>query len=47
MYKQLKKAGKEVKFVELDGGDHQLSSAENRNKALKEIVSFVNKYIGS
>lgn len=46
MHKRLKKAGKKVKFVELDGEDHYLSSGETRRQALKEIVSFVNKHIG-
>jgi acetyl esterase/lipase len=46
MYKRLKKAGKKVKFVELDGEDHYLSSGETRKQALKEIVYFVNKHIG-
>jgi acetyl esterase/lipase len=47
MYKRLKKAGKEVKFVELEGEDHFLSSGETRKQALKEIVTFVNKHIGN
>jgi len=47
MYKRLKRAAKDVRFVELDGEDHHLSSGETRKQALKEIVSFVNKHIGS
>ncbi|MFT5711874.1 MAG: dipeptidyl aminopeptidase/acylaminoacyl peptidase [Glaciecola sp.] len=47
MYKRLKKAGQKVEFVELDGEDHYLSSAETRKQALKEIVTFINKHIGN
>lgn len=41
MYKALKKAGKNVEFVELDGDDHYLSFGETRTKALQATVRFI------
>lgn len=45
MYDEMKDANKSVKFVELEDGNHKLSSAVNRAKALEEIATFVNKHI--
>ncbi len=41
MYKALKKAGKNVEFVELDGDDHYLSFGETRTKALQATLRFI------
>lgn len=41
MYKALRKAGKDVTFVRLDGEDHYLSTAETRLAALQVIADFV------
>ena len=45
MYDELKDADKEVTFIELDKGDHYLSTAENRMKAMLAIDAFVKKHI--
>ncbi|MFT5677028.1 MAG: dipeptidyl aminopeptidase/acylaminoacyl peptidase [Paraglaciecola sp.] len=45
MYREMKDAGKSVRFVELEKGDHYLSSAKNRMKAMKAIDEFVKKNI--
>lgn len=44
MEKELRRAGKDVKLVELQGEDHWLSKAETRNRMLSEAVAFVEKY---
>ena len=41
MYEELKDAGKPVKFVELNKGDHHLSNGINRMEALKAIDKFI------
>lgn len=43
MYRALKKAGKDVTLVHLDGEDHWLSSAETRIEALKAVAEFIQK----
>lgn len=47
MYEELKDAGKQVKFVELNKGDHHLSNAINRMEALKAIDKFIMNNIDS
>jgi dipeptidyl aminopeptidase/acylaminoacyl peptidase len=44
MYKALKKAGKPVTFVELDGEDHWLSTSETRLQMLKAIDQFLDTH---
>jgi dipeptidyl aminopeptidase/acylaminoacyl peptidase len=46
MNKALKKAKKEVTFVELKGEDHFLQKGPTRQQALEETVKFVNAHIG-
>lgn len=46
MEKQLERADKVVRLVELEGEDHHLSTPETRLQALKETVAFVNEHIG-
>jgi dipeptidyl aminopeptidase/acylaminoacyl peptidase len=41
MYRALKKADKDVTFVQLDGEDHWLSSAETRLEALRAVADFI------
>ena len=41
----LEDADKAVTFLELNKGDHNLSSEKNRIKALNEIGKFVKKHI--
>ena len=45
MADELEDAGKIVRFIELEKGDHYLSKGKNRTIALKEIHDFVSKYI--
>jgi dipeptidyl aminopeptidase/acylaminoacyl peptidase len=45
MYDELKDAHKNVTFIELDKGDHQLSQAKNRMRALKAIDKFIKQFI--
>lgn len=45
MYKRMKKAGKEVEFVELEGDNHNLSQQDTRLAALTALINFVNKYL--
>lgn len=45
MFDALKAAGKKVTFIKLKHGDHHLSNAENRLKALKAIDKFIKQYI--
>lgn len=44
MLSALRKKGKHVKYVELEGGDHYLSNSENRFNAFNEIEEFLNKH---
>ena len=43
MYRAMKKAGRDVELVVLDGEDHWLSTSETRMRALTEINRFVLK----
>jgi len=45
MHRALKRAGKDVEFIELDGDDHYLSFGETRTQALKAIIRFVDENI--
>lgn len=45
MYDELEDANKNVTFIELEKGDHQLSQAKNRLKALKAIDKFIKQFI--
>lgn len=45
MFEKMKDAGKNVQFVELEKGNHHLSSSKNRMKAMKAIDQFVKKHI--
>lgn len=44
MVSALKRAGKQVEFVKLDGEDHWLSRSATRLQMLKAMVAFVAKY---
>jgi len=44
MYKAMRKAGRKVKLVALDGSDHWLSTSETRRRTLEEASRFVLKY---
>lgn len=46
MYKALKKADKDVSFIELDNDNHFLMENKTRLQALTEAVNFINKHIG-
>jgi dipeptidyl aminopeptidase/acylaminoacyl peptidase len=45
MYDEMKDAKKDVTFIELNNGDHYLSTAENRMEAMLAIEAFVKKHI--
>lgn len=45
MNKALKAAGKSVKLVKLDGGDHWLAERETRIQTLTEMDKFVSKHL--
>lgn len=45
MAHKLKLAKKDVTFIELEKGDHHLSSAKNRMEAMRKIEAFVKKHI--
>ncbi len=47
MQDALKKAGKEVDYMILQGDDHGLSNAANRIAALKRAAEFVGRHIGA
>jgi dipeptidyl aminopeptidase/acylaminoacyl peptidase len=42
----LKKAGKDVSFVSIDGDDHYLNLASTRIRVLTEIATFLDAHIG-
>jgi dipeptidyl aminopeptidase/acylaminoacyl peptidase len=46
MYDALKKAGKPVQFVKLDGEDHWLSTEKTRIEMLKLLETFLAKHLG-
>ena len=45
IYDELKSQNKSVKYVELEDGDHHMSKAENRMKAMQAISQFVKEHI--
>ncbi|OUS30745.1 hypothetical protein A9Q98_04365 [Thalassotalea sp. 42_200_T64] len=45
MFDELEDADKDVTFIELEDGDHHLSQAKNRMKALKAIDKFIKEFI--
>ena len=45
MFDELDDANKNVKFIELHGGDHHLSTSKNRLKTLKAIDRFIKKHL--
>ncbi|WP_394173801.1 alpha/beta hydrolase family protein [Thalassotalea litorea] len=47
MFEQLNDDGKQVTFISLEGGDHNLSNTENRLKTFIEIERFLAVHIGS
>jgi dipeptidyl aminopeptidase/acylaminoacyl peptidase len=47
MAERLRNAGKNVRFVELRGDDHWLSSAATRTQMLREIETFLAEHIGA
>ncbi|MBL8630922.1 MAG: S9 family peptidase [Rhodospirillaceae bacterium] len=46
MYDALKKEGKSVEFVKLDGEDHHLSKPKTRTEMLKAVEGFLAKHLG-
>ncbi|WP_371194057.1 alpha/beta hydrolase family protein [Glaciecola sp. SC05] len=44
IYDELREADKDVTFVKLSKGDHYLSSAENRMKAMEAIEAFMSEH---
>lgn len=46
MYKSLKRAQKEVTFIELDNENHNLMSEAGRQRALQQTIEFINSHIG-
>lgn len=45
MHKALKRAGKDVEFIKLDGDDHYLSFRETRIQALQATIRFVEEHL--
>ncbi|WGL18397.1 prolyl oligopeptidase family serine peptidase [Microbulbifer bruguierae] len=45
MYKQLRRAEKDVKLIELKGETHNLMQSETRLEAVEAMVAFVDKYL--
>lgn len=45
MYDELQDAGKNVRYVELEKGDHYLSEGHHRIQALKEFDEFIRKHL--
>ena len=46
MSAKLKRAGKNVRYVELKGDDHWLSSAPTRTQMLQEVETFLTEHLG-
>lgn len=47
MRDRLQQAGKQVRYVELEGDDHWLSLAATRTQMLREMEVFLNQHIGA
>jgi dipeptidyl aminopeptidase/acylaminoacyl peptidase len=45
MYRALRKAGKDVTLVRLDGEDHFLSVGETREQALRAVAQFIEEHL--
>lgn len=45
MFDEMEDAGKDVTFIELNNGDHSLSSAANRMEAMLAIEAFVKQHL--
>jgi len=45
MHKALRKADKDVRFVQLKGEDHWLSQAETRLETLRLIAEFIDEHL--
>jgi len=45
MFNAMKEANKDVTFVEIEGGNHSLTNAKNRAKALESVDKFLKKHI--
>jgi dipeptidyl aminopeptidase/acylaminoacyl peptidase len=45
MFDEMEDEDKDVTFIELEKGDHHLSHAKNRMKAMEEIDKFIKKHI--
>ena len=46
MHRALKKAKKDVKFVELEGDNHSVVEGKTRMRLLKEVIAFLNQHLG-
>ena len=44
-YKKMKDAGKNISYIEFENGDHSLSDQNYRVQFLKEIETFLKKYL--
>lgn len=44
-YNKMDKAGKNIKYIELEDGDHFLSNEEHRIEFLKEVEKFLEEYL--
>lgn len=47
MYEEMKDEDKDVTFIELNNGDHFLSTAENRIKAMKAMSEFLEQHLST
>ena len=45
MLEELGDANKDLKYIELEGGDHYLSRSKNRMKAMPAIDEFIKQYL--
>ena len=45
MAKELKRAGKDYKYVRFKDGDHQFSAPRDREQLLREIEAFLGRHL--
>ena len=45
MYKALRKAGKDVEFVDIKGEDHSMSQAKTRIEMLRAVAEFIERHL--
>ena len=45
MYQALRKAGKDVKYVDIKGDDHWMSKAESRLEMLRAVAEFIEEHL--